>query len=65
MSANPEDTYLKTKKSLDVHMQLNYKQSIEIAEEEAINNTLDYNKYDLTRKKSYRGFSQYLGIGVV
>ena len=27
-------------------MQLNYKQSIEIAEEEAINNTLAFNKYE-------------------
>jgi len=32
-------------------MQLNYKQSIEIAEEEAINNTLAQNKWDLTRRR--------------
>ena len=33
-------------------MQLNYKQSIEIAEEEVINNNvLDYNKYDETKKR--------------
>ena len=31
-------------------MQLDYKQSIEIAEEEVINNVLDKNKYDLIRK---------------
>ena len=32
-------------------MQLDYKQSIEIAEEEAINNVLDYNKYHLLKKR--------------
>jgi hypothetical protein len=32
-------------------MQLNYKQAVEIAEEEAINNTLAFNKYDLTKKR--------------
>jgi hypothetical protein len=41
-------------KSLDelpAHMQLNYKQSIEIAEEELINQVLDKNKYHLVRKR--------------
>ena len=32
-------------------MQLDYKQSVEIAEEEAINNTLAFNKYQLTKKE--------------
>ena len=32
-------------------MQLNYKQSIEIAEEEVINNVLDANKFDETKKR--------------
>jgi hypothetical protein len=36
---------------LQLHMQLDYKQSIEIAEEEAINNVLDYNKYHLLKKR--------------
>ena len=40
-----------TKEELELHMQLSYKQSVEIAEEEAINNILDKNKYDDTRKK--------------
>jgi hypothetical protein len=31
-------------------MQLNYKQAIEIAEEELINNVLDYNKYEEVKK---------------
>jgi len=36
---------------LALHMQLDYKQSIEIAEEEAINNVFDLNKYDLLKKR--------------
>jgi hypothetical protein len=40
-----------TKEELDLHMQLSYKQSIEIAEEEAINNVLAYNKWDLVRRR--------------
>ena len=40
-----------TTEELQLHMQLNYKQSIEIAEEEAINNILDYNKYHLLKKR--------------
>ena len=36
---------------LSLHMQLNYKQAIEIAEEQAINNILDINKYDLLKKR--------------
>jgi hypothetical protein len=40
-----------SKEELDLHMQLSYKQSIEIAEEEAINNVLDANKWDLVRRR--------------
>ena len=38
-------------RDLEVHMQLDYKQSIEVAEEEAINFVLDKNKYDQIRKR--------------
>lgn len=40
-----------TSEELQLHMQLDYKQSIEIAEEEAINNVLDHNKYHLLKKR--------------
>ena len=40
-----------TIEELPAHMQLNYKQSIEIAEEELINQVLDKNKYHLIRKR--------------
>ena len=36
---------------LELHMQLNYKQSIEIAQEQAITNVFDLNKYDLLKKR--------------
>ena len=36
---------------LDLYMQLNYKQSVEIAEEELINSVLDFNKFDEIKKR--------------
>ena len=39
------------KDELDLHMQLSYKQASEIACEEAINNTLELNRYNLTKKR--------------
>ena len=40
-----------SREELEVHMQLNYKQSVEIAEEEVINNVLEFNKYELINKR--------------
>ena len=62
-TANPEELP-QNKEELDVHMQLNYKQSIEIAEEEAINNTLAFNRYELTRRRIAEDLV-ILGIGAV
>ena len=62
-TSNPEDLPA-NKEELDVHMQLTYKQSIEIAEEEAINNTLAFNKYELTRRRVAEDLV-ILGIGAV
>jgi len=45
----PQEELPESKEELDLHMQLSYKQSIEIAQEEVINSVLDLNKYDLTR----------------
>ena len=52
------------KEELEVHMQLNYKQSVEIAEEEVINNILDFNKYKLTKKRLVEDIVT-IGIGAV
>ena len=59
MSNPPEN-----EEELEIHLQLDYKQSVEIAEEEVINNTLDRNKYELTKRRLYRDLVE-LGIGVV
>ena len=53
-----------TKEELDLHMQLDYKQSVEIAEEELISNVLDFNKYELTRRRLNYDLC-VLGIGAV
>ncbi len=47
----PEDQLPQSKEELELHMQLNYKQAVEIAEEELINNVFDYNKYEETKKR--------------
>jgi len=49
---------------LELHMQLTYKQSIEIAEEQAINTLLEGSKYELTKKRFYYDLT-VLGIGAV
>ena len=49
-TSNPEELP-QNREELDIHMQLDYKQSVEIAEEEAINNTLDFNKYELVKRR--------------
>ena len=47
------NTYLipESEEELELHMQLKYKQSIEIAEEEAISTIMAKNKYNLTRRR--------------
>ena len=62
-SENPEDLP-QNQEELNLHMQLDYKQSVEIAEEEAINNVLDFNKYDLTRRRINEDLT-ILGIAAV
>ena len=42
-----------SQEELQLHMQLDYKQGIEIAEETAINTLLDSNNYDLTKRRLY------------
>jgi hypothetical protein len=62
-TSNPEDLP-QNNEELGIHMQLSYKQSIEIAEEEAINNTLAFNKYELTKRRVAQDLV-VLGIGAV
>ena len=58
-SSLPEDP-----EELSLHMQLNYKQAIEIAEEQAINMLLRGNDYELIKRRFYHDIA-VCGIGAV
>ena len=49
---------------LQLHMQLSYKQSVEIAEEQALNVLMDGSNYELIKKRFYYDLT-VLGIGAV
>jgi hypothetical protein len=49
---------------LGIHMQLNYKQAVELAEEQALSVLFEGNKYELTKKRFYQDLT-VLGIGAV
>tara|TARA_Y100000592_G_scaffold38684_1_gene61367 strand:- start:1467 stop:3866 length:2400 start_codon:yes stop_codon:yes gene_type:complete len=51
-----------SQEELDLHMQLNYKQAVEIAEEQALNTLLEGNRYELIKKRFYYDLT-VLGIG--
>ena len=51
-----------TKEELELHMALNYKQAVEVANETAINTLMDGCKYDLTRRRVLEDLT-VLGIG--
>ena len=58
----PESDLPRTREELELHMQLSYKQAIEIAEEEVIDNVLANNKYNLTKKRVVEDITT-IGIG--
>ena len=62
-SEKPEELP-ENKDELDLHMQLSYKQASEIACEEAINNTLEFNRFNLKKKRVIEDLV-VLGIGAV
>ena len=61
---NDPETLPDSEEELQLHMQLNYKQAVEIAEEQAINTLLDGSKYELIKKRFYYDLA-VLGIGAV
>ena len=61
--SNPE-TLPDTKEELDLHMQISYKQAVELAEEQALNVLFEGNKYELVKKQFYYDLT-VLGIGAV
>jgi hypothetical protein len=61
---NDPKTIPQTEEELQLHMQLEYKQAVELAEEQAINVLFDGSKYDLIKKRFYYDLA-VLGIGAV
>jgi predicted Zn-dependent protease len=64
MFENDPDSLPGDSDELALHMQLNYKQSVELAEEQAINVLLEGNKYELTKRRLYYDLT-VLGIASV
>ena len=63
--STPDQSSLpETEEEISIHMQLKYKPSIEIAEEEVINNTLAKNKFELIRRRLNHDLT-VLGISAV
>ena len=62
-SAIPNEELPETLEERDLHMQLSYKQAIEIAEEEAINTVLATNEFDLTKARVNQDLVN-IGIGI-
>ena len=61
---NVDDDAPENEEELSLHMQLEYKQAIEIAEEQAINSIFNSNKYDLTQRRVNYDLA-VIGIGCV
>ena len=59
-----KETLPDTEEELKLHMQLNYKQAVELAEEQAINTLLDGNRYELTKKRFYYDLTT-IGIAAI
>ena len=53
-----------TDEELSLHMQLTYKQAVELAEEQALNVLFEGNNYELTKKRFYYDLT-VLGMGAV
>ena len=62
ISEHDEEMLPDSEEELALHMQLSYKQAVEIAEEQAINTLLDGNKFELIKKRFYYDLT-VLGIG--
>ena len=59
---NDKDKVPGSEEELELHMQLSYKQAVELAEEQAINTLFNANDYDLVRRRVLHDLT-VLGIG--
>jgi len=64
LAENDPATLPGSEEELELHMQLNYKQAVELAEEQALNVLFEGNKYELIKKQFYYDLT-VLGIGAV
>ena len=53
LGSMPQEQLPENEEELQLHMQLNYKQSVEIAEEQALTSIFELNKYEQTKKRLY------------
>ena len=61
---NAKETLPDSQEELELHMQLDYKQAVEIAEEQAINVLMEGSNYELIKKRFFYDLT-VLGIGAV
>ena len=61
---NDPEQLPESEEEFELHMQLNYKQAVELAEEQAINVLLEGSRYELIKKRFYYDLA-VLGIGAV
>ena len=61
---NKKEDLPESEEELELHMQLNYKQAVELAEEQALNVLFEGNNYELIKKRFYYDLT-VLGIGAV
>ena len=64
MYENDKELLPDTEEELALHMQLDYKQAVELAEEQAINVLMDGSRFDLVKKRSLYDLAT-IGIGAV
>ena len=64
LSTTPPEKLPDSEDELSLHMQLNYKQAVEIAEEQAITTLLEGSKYELIKKRFFYDLA-VIGIGAV
>jgi len=64
VAENEVETLPDSVEELELHMQLNYKQAVEIAEEQALNVLFEGSNYELIKKRVYHDLT-VLGIGAV
>ena len=64
LAENDVETLPESEEELTLHMQLTYKQAVEMAEEQALNVLFEGSKYELIKKRFYYDLT-VLGIGAV